>query len=238
MAQRDGHPFAALAATEMAAKVAASFTTPHLLQSPPHSGGNGSKCGDSIQQLRTHLQLQVTVWRSWGGDYEKGERPSLAEVEAMGLEGLVWERLSDRGLCDDVDVARDVSEKIAPLVHQFGGDLNVLLLGWVEDTVNKCVIVDSSPDVSLQDQHDRLQQDTCTLLRLVTIALSNYTHPTPILTLALSDPNINNPPPSLTLIMSLGDHYPMYYLSASTSERSVVFVSITCGGSIVHVTRQ
>lgn len=106
-----------------------------------------------------------------------GERPNLAEVESMGLEGLVWERLSDRGLCDDVDVARDVSEKVEPLVKQFGGDLNKLLLGWVEDTVNKCVIVDPSPDAPLSDLQDRPQQDTCTLLRLVTIALLSYTLP-------------------------------------------------------------
>ena len=184
-AQRDGHPFAALAATEMAAKVAASFTTPHPPQSPPHSAGDGIKCGDNIQQLRTHLQLQVAVWRSWGGDYEVGERPNLADVEAMGLEGLVWERLSDRGLSDDRDVASDVSEKVEPLVNQFGGDLNALLLGWVEDTVNKCVIVDPSPDAPLHDPQDRLHQDTCTLLRLVTIAPPNHTHPNPILTLTI-----------------------------------------------------
>ena len=189
VAHRDGHPFAALAATEMAAKVSASFSTPYAQPSPSHNGGDGKKCEDSIQQLRTHLQLQVAVWRSWGGDYEMGERPNLAEVESMGLEGLVWERLSDRGLCDDVDVAKDVSEKVEPLVQQFGGDLNTLLLGWVEDTVNKCVIVDPSPDASLLDSQDRLQQDTCTLLRLVTITLLSYIHPFFALILTIPRPS-------------------------------------------------
>jgi hypothetical protein len=157
-----GHPFDALLAAELAVTLASSCSNPNPNSnlnsnhnSKPNTNSNSSNNDtnnshhntnsnisiNNIKKLLINLQIQAVIWRSWDGD-----RPSLADIEEIGLHGLVGERLW--GL-EDLEslIVSDISSVIAPIISQFGGDLDRVLSSWVVDAVeNRVVLIDIDDD--------------------------------------------------------------------------------------------
>jgi hypothetical protein len=82
-------PFQAIMGAELAVTLSTLFI-------PPES--NVNQAGNAILSdihtnkskiLLNNLQIQVSIWRSWGNS----NRPTLADIEDIGLSGLVGERL-------------------------------------------------------------------------------------------------------------------------------------------------
>ena len=161
------HPFEALIAAELAASIASSFSRP--LGELPSAMGS---IAVTSRSLLKHLQIQASVWRNWGSR----NRPSLADVEEVGLCGLARERLWT--LRDsEADIAKDVISAIKPVLFEFGYDADDVLQSWIADAVSERVVL---VDDQIQDQgetsskdcpdHDDAEDHCCTLSRLVSVS--------------------------------------------------------------------
>jgi hypothetical protein len=161
------HPFEALVAAELAVSIASSFSRP-LGELPSAMGSIAA----TSRSLLKHLQIQASVWRNWGSR----NRPSLADVEEVGLCGLVRERLWT--LKDsEADIAKDVISAIKPVLLEFGYDVDDVLQSWIAVAVSERVVL---VDDQNQDQgersskdcpnHDDAEDHCCSLSRLVSVS--------------------------------------------------------------------
>jgi hypothetical protein len=161
------HPFEALIAAELGVSIASSFSRP-LGELPTAMGSIAL----TSRSLLKHLQIQASVWRNW----RSRNRPSLADVEEVGLCGLVRERLWT--LKDsEADIAKDVTGAIKPVLFEFGYDADDVLQSWIADAVSeRVVLVDdqnqgqgerSSKDCA---NHDDTEDHCCSLSRLVSVS--------------------------------------------------------------------
>ena len=163
------HPFDALIAAEQAVSIASSFSRPH---------GVGELTGAlgviamTSRSLLKHLQIQACLWRNWGSK----NRPSLEDIEEIGLCGLVRERLWTLN-DSDVDITKDVMCAIKPVLLEFGYSSDDVLQSWISDAVSeRVVLVDGRGDKHSDDReldvpnHDDAEDHCCSLSRLVSVS--------------------------------------------------------------------
>ena len=182
------HPFEALLAADLAVALTSSFS--HTREAETAQGPNSDKAVDAkSRSLLSNLQIQAAIWRGWGDR----NRPSIADVEDLGLCGLVRERLWSLRDIED-EIVGDVTHVIEPVLAEFGVLLDDVLQKWVQDAVEqRVVLVDKNVQVkqsdvdtnsssnsssnsnsrgSASDGHDRDDDEedaTCTLSRLVSV---------------------------------------------------------------------
>lgn len=161
------HPFEALIAAELAVSIASSFSRP-LGEQPTAMGSIAA----TSRSLLKHLQIQASVWRNWGNR----NRPSLADVEEVGLCGLVGERLWTLKN-SEADIAKDVMSAIKPVLLEFGYDADDVLQSWIADAVSeRVVLVDDQNQVQGERSskecanHDDAEDHCCSLSRLVSVS--------------------------------------------------------------------
>lgn len=161
-------PFQAIMGAELAVSLSTLYIPPELNVNKAGTSTEGIHTNKSKNLLR-NLQIQVSIWRSWG----ISNRPTLEDIEELGLSGLVGERLWS---LDENMIVEDIKNVISPVVNKFGGDLDEMLQSWVIDTVANSVVViggnvpegkDNENNTAVYEGND---DDTCTLSRLVHIA--------------------------------------------------------------------
>jgi hypothetical protein len=174
------HPFEALLAADLAVALASSFSHTREVEIP--QGSRSDKTVDAqSKKLLLNLQIQAAIWRGWGDK----NRPTITDVEDLGLCGLVRERLWDLRDIED-EIVADVTYVIDPVLKEFGIALDDVLQKWVQDAVeqrvvlvdNKVPVKQSDSDTNIKrrsnasDGHDRDDDEedaTCTLSRLVSV---------------------------------------------------------------------
>lgn len=135
-----------------------------------------------LVELFDALVLQGAVWRTWD------DRPSCCDVISYGLDGLVRNRLLDLALeHEEVSamtdeefstlIAEDVKSVLRPLVCQFQGSLDAIILDWINSILGSALIVYSAAQAKSVYSSDRLAT-VILYSRLVAIAS------------AMEDPNI------------------------------------------------
>jgi hypothetical protein len=153
-------PFQAIMGAELAVTLSTLYIPPELNVNKAGTSNEGIHTNKSKNLLK-NLQIQVSIWRSWG----ISNRPTLEDIEEIGLSGLVGERLWS---LDENVIDEDIKNVISPVVNKFGGDLDEMLQSWVNDTVANSVVVIEGKVPEGKDKGN--DDDTCTLSRLVHIA--------------------------------------------------------------------
>ena len=150
-------PFDALVAAEMAVKVVQRFAC-----STEFSASQLPVVGAS-RRLLANLKLQISMWRHF--DSRSRARPSYAEVDEIGLEGLIWDRL---WTVEDSETAINdcVLRQARPVVEEANSNLDQVLVEWVRETILSRSIVDVDVGSELSE-HVRNDSEKCSLSRLV-----------------------------------------------------------------------
>ena len=163
------HPFDALIAAEQAVSIASSFSRPLGVGELPSALGVIAMTSRSILK---HLQIQACLWRNWGSK----NRPTLEDVEEIGLCGLVRERLWTLN-DSEIDITKDVMCAIKPVLLEFGYSSDDVLQSWISDAVSERVVLfDDRGDKHSDDcevdirNHDDAEDHCCSLSRLVSVS--------------------------------------------------------------------
>ena len=163
------HPFDALIAAEQAVSIASSFSRPLGVGESPSALG---VIAMTSRSLLNHLQIQACLWRNWGSK----NRPTLEDVEEIGLCGLVRERLWTLN-DSETDITKDVMCAIKPVLLEFGYSSDDVLQSWISDAVSERVVLVDDRVGKYSDgrevdtpNHDDAEDHCCSLSRLVSVS--------------------------------------------------------------------
>lgn len=129
-----------------------------LLSSTPSA--TSAACAQLIEEvhaLHNNLLLQNAIWECWD------DRVRLEEVVALGLQGLVFDRID---CADEAMLIEDLRANVLPLISEFRADADQLLSDWITETISTR-IVQAGEDYEEEADNDNT---TCTLSRLVKVA--------------------------------------------------------------------
>lgn len=151
-------PAAALALVQLALDVS-SFV--------PSSAADYLSLLQEMRMLQKNLLMQKELWEKWH------DKLSLCDVMELELEGLVFDRIDTTA---EAALIADLESKVRPLVSEFGGDLDLMLMKWIEETTATKIVVakcakSAAPAGCNGYYEDAMDEsETCTLTRLVTVA--------------------------------------------------------------------
>ena len=149
---RSGRPFDALQYVSLAIQVTSTIS---------FNANNETTRGflSQIRTLSSNFHLQASIWSIWH------EPISLHEVERLGADGLVFDRLDN--LPED-QLVRDIEESISPILTRLGLDLDSVLSRWVADVLKSCVILGAGIG-NEESEEEQSKARTCSLTRLVVV---------------------------------------------------------------------
>lgn len=164
-----GAPFEPALLTILAVKTAEKYCPQLLTRKPsqiPFKRYGSDDSGKGIAtitlcNLHNTLALQGAVWRTWDA------RPTCLDVINHGLDGLVRNRLLDlvtepnitkTALSDEeytAIVVDDIGNVIRPLVDQFRGSLDAMILVWINNILGNTFIVYSPVQAAVKLSTDK-----------------------------------------------------------------------------------
>ncbi|KAJ1440254.1 hypothetical protein B484DRAFT_476719 [Ochromonadaceae sp. CCMP2298] len=135
-----------------------------LMAAVPLGSPESLSLSQELQLLHSNLVLQRALWEQWDDPIR------LAEVDELGLRGLVFDRID---ALDEGALVADLRTAVVPLVTRFGGDADALLMGWITESIaTRIVLAGADAEAEAQTDMDMDHSETCSLSRLVKVASS------------------------------------------------------------------
>jgi hypothetical protein len=88
----------------------------------------------SFKKFHSALEIQASVWMTWR------YKVSCAEVLSLGINGLASDRLWDISESAPATFYRLLTSDVKPLVENFGGDMDSLLVDWIFSVISSAKI--------------------------------------------------------------------------------------------------
>lgn len=107
---------------------------------------------NELKSLQSKFRLLLLLWKEWH------QRFSLEDIDSVGLEGLIFDRIDETA---ETKIVNDVLTNIKPITITENIDLDQLLAKWIEESVRTRIICVKK---SITDD-----DEVCTLSRLLQV---------------------------------------------------------------------